>query len=141
MKGIIFIHPITGKIRKYDRTGIYKGLPQSGVKTYDSGVSDQESPHHTGIENFTMEKDGDHVTLSFLMVTNLGDTKMKATLFEEMTYEKIMSDMMADMPDGISTERGSLLFNACAKQAARLEEAYLVLNGIEKNMFVRIRQI
>lgn len=57
-------------------------------------------------------------------------------MFEEMTYEKIMSDMMADMPDGISTEEGSLLFNACAKQAARLEEAYLVLNGIEKNMFV-----
>ncbi|MDQ9826669.1 hypothetical protein RFZ44_25625, partial [Acinetobacter sp. 163] len=47
-----------------------------------------------------------------------------------------MSDMMADMPDGISTEEGSLLFNACSKQAARLEEAYLVLNGIEKNMFV-----
>lgn len=57
-------------------------------------------------------------------------------MFEEMTYEKIMADMMADMPDGVDTSEGSLLFNACAKQAVRLEEAYLKLNGIEKNMFV-----
>lgn len=56
-------------------------------------------------------------------------------MFEEMTYEKIISDMMSDMPDGVDTSEGSLLFNACAKQAVRLEEAYLVLNGIEKNMF------
>lgn len=56
-------------------------------------------------------------------------------MFEEMTYEKIISDMMSDMPDGVDTSEGSLLFNACAKQAVRLEEAYLVLSGIEKNMF------
>ena len=60
-------------------------------------------------------------------------------MFEEMTYEKIMADMMADMPDGVDTSEGSLLFNACAKQAVRLEEAYLKLNGIEKNM-LSIRQ-
>lgn len=34
------------------------------------------NPFITGIENFTMEKDGGHVTLSFLMVTNLGDTEV-----------------------------------------------------------------
>lgn len=56
-------------------------------------------------------------------------------MFKEMTYEKIISDMMSDMPDGVDTSEGSLLFNACAKQAVRLEEAYLVLSGIEKNMF------
>lgn len=56
-------------------------------------------------------------------------------MFEEMTYEKIMSDMMADMPDGLSTAEGSLLFNACAKQAVRLEEAYMYLAGLEKNMY------
>lgn len=56
-------------------------------------------------------------------------------MFEEMTFEKIMADMMENMPDGIDTSEGSLLYNACAKQAVRLEEAYLVLAGIEKNMY------
>lgn len=35
------------------------------------------NPYITGIENFGMSKDGDHVTLSFLMVTNLGDTEVE----------------------------------------------------------------
>lgn len=56
-------------------------------------------------------------------------------MFEEFTFEKIMEDMMSDMPDGIDTSEGSLLYNACAKQAVRLEEAYLAMNGLEKNMY------
>lgn len=56
-------------------------------------------------------------------------------MFEEYTFEKIMNDMMADMPDGIDTSEGSLIYNACAKQAVRLEEAYLVMSGLEKNMY------
>ena len=56
-------------------------------------------------------------------------------MFEQFTYEKIMSDMMADMPEDIDTSEGSLIFNACAKQAVRLEEAYLYLDGLEKNIF------
>lgn len=52
-----------------------------------------------------------------------------------MTYENIMNQMMADMPDDIDTSEGSLLFNACAKQAVRLEEAYMQLRGIEANMY------
>lgn len=56
-------------------------------------------------------------------------------MFEDRTYENIMAEMMADMPDGLSTEEGSLLFNSCAKQAARLEEAYQFLAGLEQNMF------
>lgn len=55
--------------------------------------------------------------------------------FEEMTYEAIMRSMMKDMPDDIDTSEGSLIFNACAKQAVRLEEAYLMLAGIEQNMY------
>lgn len=35
------------------------------------------NPYITGIENFEMSKDGDHVTLSFLMITNLGDTEVE----------------------------------------------------------------
>ena len=56
-------------------------------------------------------------------------------MFEEMTFENILADMLADAPDGVDTSEGSLLYNACAKQAVRLEEAYLVLAGIEKNMY------
>jgi uncharacterized phage protein gp47/JayE len=43
--------------------------------------------------------------------------------------------MMEDMPDDIDTSEGSLIFNACAKQAVRLEEAYLLLAGLEQNMY------
>lgn len=56
-------------------------------------------------------------------------------MFEEMTYEAIMRSMMEDMPDDIDTSEGSLIFNACAKQAVRLEEAYLFLAGLEQNMY------
>ena len=56
-------------------------------------------------------------------------------MFEDMTYETIMRQMMEDMPDDIDTSEGSLIFNACAKQAVRLEEAYLLLSGLEKNMY------
>ena len=57
-------------------------------------------------------------------------------MFEDMTYEAIMQSMMKDMPDDIDTSEGSLIFNACAKQAVRLEEAYLLLSGLEQNMYV-----
>ena len=51
-------------------------------------------------------------------------------MYEDMTYETIMRSMMEDMPDGVDTSEGSLIFNACAKQAVRLEEAYLLLSGL-----------
>ena len=56
-------------------------------------------------------------------------------MFEDMTYETIMRSMMENMPDNIDTSEGSLIFNACAKQAVRLEEAYLLLAGMEQNMY------
>lgn len=56
-------------------------------------------------------------------------------MYEDMTYETIMREMMEDMPDDIDTSEGSLIFNACAKQAVRLEEAYLLLSGLEQNMY------
>lgn len=56
-------------------------------------------------------------------------------MYEERTFENIMDEMMEDMPEGISTAEGSLIYNACAKQAARLEEAYLIMAGIEQNMY------
>lgn len=56
-------------------------------------------------------------------------------MFEEMTYENIMSEMMADMPNGVDTSEGSLIYDACSKMAVRLESAYLQLRGIEQNMY------
>lgn len=56
-------------------------------------------------------------------------------MFEDKTYENIMAEMMANMPSGVSTEEGSLIWNACAKQAMQLEEAYLALREVEDNMY------
>lgn len=56
-------------------------------------------------------------------------------MYEDRTFENIMDEMMEDMPDGVSTMEGSLIYNACAKQAARLEEAYLIMAGLEQNMY------
>lgn len=56
-------------------------------------------------------------------------------MFEEMTFENMLADMLSEAPEGIDTSEGSLLYNACAKQAVRLEEAYRMLAGIEKNMY------
>lgn len=56
-------------------------------------------------------------------------------MFEDMTFENIMEAMMKEMPDDIDTSEGSLLYNACAKQAVQLEETYMFMSGIEKNMF------
>lgn len=50
------------------------------------------------------------------------------------TYEEIMAEMMAEMPDDVSTEEGSLIYNSCAKQALQLEEAYLSMQRVEDNM-------
>lgn len=56
-------------------------------------------------------------------------------MYERMDYDYIMSEMMAEAPDGIDTSEGSLFFNACAKQAVRLEEAYAALDQIANDMF------
>lgn len=57
-------------------------------------------------------------------------------MFENMTFEGIMAEMMADMPEGVSTVEGSLIWNACAKMAVRLEEAAIYAQKIEKNMSI-----
>ena len=56
-------------------------------------------------------------------------------MFEEMTFENIMSTMMEDMPDGLDTSEGSLIYHACAKCAVRLEEAYTELSRLNDNMY------
>ena len=56
-------------------------------------------------------------------------------MYEEMTFEKIMDEMMEDMPNGMDTSEGSLIYNACAKQAARLEQAYIDLGAVADNQY------
>lgn len=56
-------------------------------------------------------------------------------MFENKTYENIMKEMMEQMPSGVSTEEGSLIWNACSKQAMQLEEAYLAMQQVEDNMY------
>lgn len=57
-------------------------------------------------------------------------------MFENMTFDGIMAEMMADMPEGVSTVEGSLIWNACAKMAVRLEEAAIYAQKIEQNMSI-----
>lgn len=57
-------------------------------------------------------------------------------MFENMTFDGIMAEMMVDMPEGVSTVEGSLIWNACAKMAVRLEEAAIYAQKIEKNMSI-----
>ena len=57
-------------------------------------------------------------------------------MFENMTFDGIMDEMMADMPEGVSTVEGSLIWNACAKMAVRLEEAAIYAQKIEQNMSI-----
>lgn len=56
-------------------------------------------------------------------------------MYEEMTFEYIMQQMMEEMPDGLDTSEGSLIYHACAKQAARLEEAYIKLSRVVDNQY------
>lgn len=42
---------------------------------------------------------------------------------------------MEEMPDGLDTSEGSLIYHACAKQSARLEEAYIELSRVADNLY------
>ncbi|MCQ4637664.1 baseplate J/gp47 family protein [Anaerovorax odorimutans] len=45
-------------------------------------------------------------------------------MYEDRTFEKIMEEMMNDTSDQFDKQEGSLLWNACAKNAVMLEAAY-----------------
>lgn len=56
-------------------------------------------------------------------------------MFEYKTYDNILAEMLADLPDGLSGSEGSLIYTALSKQAMRLEEAYMQLDGLDKNAY------
>lgn len=62
---------------------IGKGYTKDYVKAELKRMTEEcltVNPYIAGIENFEMSKDGDHATLSFLMVTNLGDTEVETVV-------------------------------------------------------------
>lgn len=55
-------------------------------------------------------------------------------MYEEMTYNNIMTMMMEEMPDGINTDEGSIIYNACTKMALKLEEIFIVNSYLYDNL-------
>lgn len=51
-------------------------------------------------------------------------------MYEDRTFETIMEEMMDDASDRFDKQEGSLLWNACAKNAVMLEEAFTALEYI-----------
>lgn len=56
-------------------------------------------------------------------------------MYEDKTFENIMVEMLSCMPDDVNTREGSLIYNACAKQALQLEKAYLEMETVYDNMY------
>ena len=57
-------------------------------------------------------------------------------MYEDRTYDNIMSEMMNSFGANVRTDEGSLAFNACAKQAAKLEDAYEDLAEVRDNLTI-----
>lgn len=57
-------------------------------------------------------------------------------MFELMTYDNIIADMMAEAPNDLDTREGSLFYNACSRQALQLEQAYIQMDLILDNMII-----
>ena len=57
-------------------------------------------------------------------------------MFEDRTYDNLMNEMLSNFPDDVRTDEGSLVFNAMAKQALQLEEAYMWLSYLYDNLLV-----
>lgn len=56
-------------------------------------------------------------------------------MYEDVTMDTIMEEMMEEMPDGLDTSEGSLIYHSCTKQAARLEEVYTELSALVDNQY------
>lgn len=49
-------------------------------------------------------------------------------MYEDKTFDNIMTEMLTDIPVDVRTDENSLVYNALAKQATALEEAYASLS-------------
>jgi len=50
-------------------------------------------------------------------------------VFEDMTYENILNDMLSRVPDNIDKREGSIIYDALAPAAYKLAEVYFMLNN------------
>lgn len=46
-------------------------------------------------------------------------------MFEEMTYEKILQDVLDNAPDGIDTRQGSIFYDAVAGPCLKIAKLYV----------------
>ena len=90
------------------------------------------NPYVNGIENLEIEKVNETLHIKFTLLTDYGSEEVES---EDMTFENIMDSMMEDMPDGLDTSEGSLIYHSCVKQAARLEEVYVELAALTDNQY------
>lgn len=55
-------------------------------------------------------------------------------MYDDRTYDNIMEEMLESFGEDVSTNEGSLAYNACAKIAEKLEDAYVDMDAISGNM-------
>lgn len=55
-------------------------------------------------------------------------------MFDDRLFDVIMEEMMSEVGNGMRTDEGSLLYNACAKIADKLEEVYADMEELNENM-------
>lgn len=61
-------------------------------------------------------------------------------MFEDMTFDNIMADMLSDAEDGVSTAEGSFLYAACAKTAIELESLAPRLESLYSNLSINTQE-
>ena len=57
-------------------------------------------------------------------------------MYEDRTFETIMEEMLADMPDNINTSENSLIYNALARQALKIEQMYNDMSRLYDNICI-----
>lgn len=55
-------------------------------------------------------------------------------MYEGKTYDNIMAEKMKKIPNGMDTSEGSLLFNACSKNAIEEEKIYADMEALYENI-------
>ena len=56
-------------------------------------------------------------------------------MFEEITNEKILKQMLDRVPEGMDKREGSIIYDALAPSAVELQNTYIELDWILKQIF------
>ena len=57
-------------------------------------------------------------------------------MYEHMTFEKLLKDMLDRVPSTLDKREGSVLYNALAPSAVELQNAYIEMDNILDMVFV-----